>query len=330
MEKFQHPQYLWFLLSVPVLLLVLAAYAYWRRNALARLGQTARLMPEFSARHFRIKSALLALGLSGVIIAWANPQLGAKKQTTTQKSADVFIALDISQSMMCRDVSPNRLELARIFTQKLIQTLEGERIGLILFAGNAFLAVPLSTDYSFILQSLQSASPEMLTEQGTAIGPAFALADKSFDEEPGGGRAIILITDGEDHDEEAVDAAKASYDKGAQIACVGAGTTDGGPIPENVGEFSQYKRDDKGEIVRTRLNEDLLKKIAQAGGGQAYNLSQGDRAVQALERMIDGLAKRPREVRSQNELESRYQWFLFAAILFLGVETLIRFNKKPS
>ncbi len=328
MFKFQHPEYLWLMASAPILLLLLLAYRHWRRRALERLGDTTRLMPVFSELKFWAKGALLAFAIVFLAVAWANPQLGAKKLTTTQNAADVFLAIDISQSMLCRDVAPSRLELTKIFAQKLVQTLEGERIGLIFFAGNAFLAVPLSTDYPFVLQSIQSASPDLLTEQGTAIAAALELADKSFESEPGGGRAIVLITDGENHDEEALNAAKKSYNSGAVILAVGAGTSEGGPIPTSDWEGSQYKRDEKGDVVRTRLNEDLLRKIALAGGGQALNISQSNRAVSTIEREVGNLEKRALEVRSLDEMVSWYQWFLLPALLFLGVESVISVRKK--
>ncbi len=328
MFKFQHPEYLWLMASAPILLLLLLAYRHWRRRALERLGDTTRLMPVFSELKFWAKGALLAFAIVLLAVAWANPQMGAKKLTTTQNVADVFLAIDISQSMLCRDVAPSRLELTKIFAQKLVQTLEGERIGLIFFAGNAFLAVPLSTDYPFVLQSIQSASPDLLTEQGTAIAAALELADKSFESEPGGGRAIVLITDGENHDEEALNAAKKSYNSGAVIIAVGAGTSDGGPIPTSDWEGSQYKRDEKGDVVRTRLNEDLLRKIALAGGGQALNISQSNRAVAAIEREVGNLEKRALEVRSLDEMVSWYQWFLLPALLLLGAESVISVRKK--
>ncbi|MFN0176773.1 MAG: VWA domain-containing protein [Saprospiraceae bacterium] len=328
MFKFQHPEYLWLLASAPILLLLLLAYKHWRRKALERLGDTTRLMPVFSELKFWVKGVLVAFSLVFLAVAWANPQMGAKKQTTTQDAADVFLAIDISQSMLCRDVAPSRLELTKIFAQKLVQALEGERIGLIFFAGNAFLAVPLSTDYSFVLQSIQSASPDLLTEQGTAITAALELANKSFESEPGGGRAIVLITDGENHDEEALDAAKKSYDNGAVILAVGAGTAEGGPIPTSDWEGSQYKRDEKGDVVRTRLNEDLLRKLALAGGSQALNISQSNRAMATIEREVSNLEKRALEVRSLDEMVSWYQWFLLPALLFLGAESVISIRKK--
>lgn len=328
MFQFQYPHFLWFLLSVPGILLLAAYFFRWRKSAMVQLGQIERLLKPWSGIRFWWKTGLISLSFVFLTVAWANPQWGSKKQESVQKAADIFIALDISQSMLCRDVSPSRLELARIFTQKLVQKLEGERIGVIFFAGNAFLGVPLSTDYTFVLQSLQSAHPEMLTEQGTAIASALELADKSFDSGSGGGKAVILITDGENHDEEAVDMAKKLHDKGIVITAIGAGTSDGGPIPVGDWEGGQYKRDEKGEVVRTRLNEELLQKMASAGGGGVYHIQQGDRAVQSVINSMSALEKSTISVQSSDELESWYQWWLLPALILLGIETLLTYWKK--
>ena len=328
MFRYEYPEHLWLFAAVPLLVLLVTAYWFWRKNALARLGNVERVMPGFSKAKFWLKTGLFALALALLAISWSNPQLGAKKQTVTQEASDVFIALDISQSMLCEDVAPNRLELAKVFAQKLVQTLEGERIGLIFFAGNAFLQMPLSTDYSFIIQSIQSAAPDLITEQGTAIPTAIALAESSFGYEPGGGRAIILITDGEDHIEGAESKADKAFDNGIIIYAVGAGTLGGGPIPTGGTGLGQYKRGEDGEIVRTRLDEALLRQIALAGGGQVFNISHGDQAISALRREVDNLQKRELEVRSFAEFESWYQWFLLPALLLLLLETLISFKKK--
>ena len=199
MFRYEHPEHLWLLAAVPLLLLLTAAYWYWRKKAVARLGDVERVMPAFSGTRFWLKAALFAAGLALLALAWSNPQLGARKQTVTQQASDIIIALDISNSMLCQDVAPSRLELAKVFAQKLVQSLEGERIGLIFFAGNAYLQMPLSTDYSFILQSIQTAAPDLITEQGTAIPAALELAGESFGYEPGGGRAVILIKIGRAH-----------------------------------------------------------------------------------------------------------------------------------
>ncbi len=328
MFKFAHPVHFWLLSAIPLLLILWSAWWYWRQRALTRLGDTTYVLPPVVGTRFWLKNFLQVLAIALLAISWANPQRGAKKQTVTQESSDVFIALDISQSMLCQDLAPNRLELSKIFIQKLLQKLEGERIGLIFFAGNAFLQMPLSNDYAFIFQSIQSASPDMLTEQGTDIGAAIDIAQNSFDPEPGRGRMLIVISDGESHEEGTLDKAEEAFDNGTVIHTVGAGTTNGGPIPTGGMGEGQYKRDEKNEIVRTRLEVGVLGKIALSGGGETYNVSQGDAAIAALKKAANGLEKRSMEVRSFAEFESRYQWFLLPALLLLALELFVTYRKS--
>ena len=331
MFKFEYPDHFYLLWALPVGALLLAGYWSWRRRSVERLGEEAlvkRLLPDMSPARFWLKNALFGIGLVLLTVSWANPQRGAKQQQATQESADVFIALDISQSMLARDIAPSRLEYAQVFAKKLVQTLEGERIGLIFFAGDAFLQMPLSTDYNFLMQSLQNAEPDLITEQGTAIPSAIDLAMQSFGDEPGGGRALVIITDGENHDEDAVERAEAAYEDGIVICTVGAGTTDGGPIPLGNSDFSEYKRDEDGEVVRTRLNQQLLFDLARAGGGQTFNIKQSDAALSALKQVVDGLEKREVTLRSYTEFESYFQWFLLPALLLLFIDTWIPFYRK--
>jgi Ca-activated chloride channel family protein len=288
-----------------------------------------RLLPGWSAGRFFAKNGLFVVAVGLLAIAWANPQAGAKKQTAVQKSADVFIALDISQSMLAEDVAPSRLELAKSFARKLVKALEGERIGLIFFAGDAFLQMPLSTDYTAANMFITDAGPDLISAQGTALAPAIDLASKSFGTEPGGGRAIVLITDGEDHDQDAVDRAAQAYGDGIIVFAVGAGTEAGGPIPlGSAGGNDLFKRDEQGEIVRTRLDQSLLQKLTASGGGVPYQLTQGDAAVAAIRREVQRLQKREVEVRSFAEYESYFQWFLLPAFLLLALEAWLVWRKK--
>lgn len=332
--RFEHPEFLNLLWAVPAFWALLLGYRWWRRQALARVGAPAsvqRLVPGWSPQRFFGKNVLFVLALIFLAIAWANPQLGAKKQTVRQKSADIFIALDISQSMLAEDVAPSRLELAKSFARKLVQALQGERIGLIFFAGNAFLQMPLSTDYAAANMFIADASPDLITAQGTAIPRAIDLASQSFDPEPGGGRAIVLITDGENHDANAEAKAAEAFQDGVILFAVGAGTPTGGPIPMGVsGEGDVFKRDEAGEIVRTRMDEALLQKLAAAGGGVDYRVTQGDAAVAAIRREVDRLQKREHEVRSFSEYDSYFQWFLFPAFLLLVLESWIAWRARKS
>jgi Ca-activated chloride channel family protein len=329
MFNFAYPELLLLLWSLPVLAFLMLRYWYWRKRSIARLGDPVamnRTIAGFSGPRFWLKNSLVLAAIALLSLALANPQRGAKKQTITQESADVFIALDISKSMLAEDLPPSRLELAKSFVQKLIKALEGERIGLIFFAGDAFLQMPLSTDYGFLVQSIQSASPELITAQGTAIPTAIDLALKSYDDQPSG-RALVILSDGESHDDDAVSKAETAFEEGVVLCSVGIGTTDGGPIPTG-NSFSAYKEDEKGNIVRTQLNESLLRKVATAGGGVYYHIKQEEQAIQGLVRQIDGLEKRALEVRSFSEFESWYRWFLLPAVLFLLLELWIQSKKQ--
>lgn len=332
MFRFEHPEFLQLLWAIPALAALLLFYYSWRRRVLARAADPValpRLLPGWSAFQFFIKNGLLLLAIALLALAWANPQRGAKKQTVTQKSADVLIALDISKSMLVEDVAPNRLDLAKSFVRKLMLELQGERIGLIFFAGDAYLQMPLSTDYPAADMFIANASPEMITAQGTAIPRAIDLATESFDPEPGAGRALVLITDGENHDEDAIARAAEAFDDGIVILTVGAGTAAGGPIPLEVNSGSgAYKRDENGDLVRSRLNQALLKDLAAKGGGAAFLLSQGDAAIKAIRREVSRLQKRDMEVRSFSEFESYFQWFLLPAFLLLALEAWLSWRNK--
>lgn len=335
MFRFEHPYFLNLLWAVPALLVIWQLYRWWRRRTLSQVGQprtVGRLVPGWSGWRFFLKNFLILLAIIFLAVAWANPQFGAKKKAVTQKSADVFIALDISESMLAEDVAPSRLVLAKSFARKLIQALQGERIGLIFFAGDAFLQMPLSTDYGAADMFIAGASTDMLTAQGTNIPQAIDLALESFSAEPGGGRALILITDGENHEEDVAARAAEAYSEGLVILAVGAGTEAGGPIPEAGAGGSQYKRDESDAIVRTRLDWSQLHKIAAEGGGAAFLLSQGDAAVQAIRKEVDQLQKREIELRSFSEFESYFQWFLLPAFLLLALEAWVawRSGKKPN
>lgn len=330
--RFEHPDFLQLLWAVPALAGLAAAYAWWRRRALLKIGapeSVQRLLQGWSPLRFWVKSLVFVLAIALLAIALANPQRGARQLTVKQKSADIFIALDISQSMLAEDVAPSRLELAKSFVHKLIRALAGQRIGLIFFAGDAFLQMPLSTDYEAAGMFVSSASPNLISAQGTAIPRAIELAEKSFGAEPDGGRAVVLITDGEDHDSDAVGRAAQAYSDGIVVLTVGAGTASGGPIPvvDSIGGVV-YKRDENGAVVRSNMNGTLLQNLASAGGGAAYRLTQGEAAIEAIRRELNRLQKREMEVRSYSEFDSYYQWFLLPALLLLALEAWAAWRKR--
>jgi Ca-activated chloride channel homolog len=330
MFKFEHPAFLYFLVAIPIFILFLYLFLRWRKLAAQRFGSDSmilRLIPDYSEKRFWRKSAVFAGALTLLCIAWANPQKGGKREKSTQKSADIFIALDISKSMLAEDIAPNRLERASVFAQKIVKALPGQRIGLIFFAGSAYLQMPLTTDYGTAISFLSTANPDLISEQGTAITEAIDLAIASFDPTEKAGRAVILLTDGENHDDKAIDVAEKAFDEGIVITSVGVGTAEGGSIPIGVGiNGSSVKRDENGEVIRSKLNEKLIFDLAKAGGGTSYNLSQGESIIQSITTSIEQLKKRNIETRSYSTFESYYQWFLLPGLLLLLLEFLMPFR----
>ena len=331
MFRFEHSIHLYALAAIPVLLVFFVLMWYARQKAIEKFGESGlmqQLMPEVSRYKHTIKFVLLMLTFAVLIIGWANPQWGSRKEKVKRKSADVFIALDVSYSMLAQDIRPSRLERAKQFAQKLIQQLKGERIGTIIFAGNAYLQMPLTTDYSAAELFLKSANPEMVPTQGTAIGEAIDMAEQSFAEDNKHHKAMFIITDGEDHDEATLRRVEEARNNGLLVFAVGVGTNEGGFIPFQVNGRWDYKRDKTGNPVKSKLNETTLTEIAKAADGSYFNLSEGDKIIGALQERIDKVEKRELEQRSFSEYESYFQYFLALGIFLLVIEFLIPYRKS--
>ena len=332
MFRFEFAEHLYALGLVPIMVAFFATAWIARKKALRRFGNLAlieRLMPMASSGKHMLKFVLLAVGLLLLIIGWANPQWGTKREKVTRKSVDVFMALDISQSMMAEDISPSRLERAKRFTQNLITALRGERLGTIIFAGNAYLQVPLTTDYAAANLFIKSANTKMAPTQGTAIVDAIDLAARSFEEENKNHKALVVITDGENHDDEALARAREANENGLLIFTVGVGTPEGSFIPTYIGGRLDYKRDQTGNPVKSKLNEEMLKDLADAGDGDYFNLLSGSEAVaEALKQRIESMEKRELEQRVFSRYESYFQYFIGAGLLLLLLEFLLSYKKN--
>ncbi|MEZ4983495.1 MAG: VWA domain-containing protein [Saprospiraceae bacterium] len=284
-----------------------------RQRALQQFGgkeAVQRLTPAWSPNKQIIKFALLMLAAAFLVVALANPQWGSKRQTVQRMGIDLFIALDISQSMLAEDVSPSRLDRAKRFGQQLIDKLASNNIGVSLFACNAFPVAPLTSDYYFAKMALQTASTDQAGEQGTHISSALDLAERSFDPDSKTHKAIILLTDGEDHDGRAAERAAALHEQGALVYTVGVGTGEGSFIPVSENGRSDYLRDQTGNPVRSRLDPETLEAVAKAGGGAYYQLGQNaDDLREALRERIDAIEKKTYEQRVFTDFESYYQIF---------------------
>ena len=332
MFRLEEPYHLIAWILIPVLLVLFLMMIYFRKQTLADLGDeklVEQLMPSYSKvrqwfKFLCIVFAILFLGMS-----YANPQWGTKRERVKRKSSDVFIALDISRSMNATDIAPSRLERSKKFARKLVDKLQGERIGVIVFAGNAYVHMPLTIDYSAASLFIDSANPEQILTQGTAIESAIETAELSFEEKSDQHKALIIISDGENHDDLAIAKAAKAYENGMLIFTVGSGTAKGGYVPVTYGGYSDYKRDKNGELVRSQLNEDMLQKVAEAGGGNYYNIISGEEAVlTSLQQRIEEIEKKEFEQRMFDEYESYFWIFLIPGILFLLAEFLISYRRS--
>ena len=331
MFRFENIEYLYAFGIIPILVLFFLLMWFARQRSIRKFGDITlmkRLMPQMSKYKHSIKFSILMIALSFMIIGWANPQWGTKKEKVKRKSVDVFIALDISQSMLAEDISPNRLERAKKFSQNLINELKGERIGIIIFAGNAYLQMPLTTDYAAAELFVRSANTQQAPTQGTAISEAIDLAERSFEQDNKHHKALIIITDGENHDQDAIDRSREANENGLLIFTVGVGTPEGAYIPTVYAGQRGIKRDKSGNPIRSQLNEAMLNNLAKEGDGAYYNLVEGDKVVSALQERIDKVEKRELEQRSFNEYESYFQYFLATGLFLMLLEFFVSYRKS--
>ncbi len=326
--QFQYPQYLWALAAVPLVLLLFLGYQLWRRRTVKRMGD-ARLVKALYPGHARgkayIKLLLFLLAFSLGCIAIANPRQPDEMQEDARKGIDVVVALDVSNSMRATDVAPSRLQRAQALITKLIDALPNDRIGLVLFAGNAYIQMPLTTDHSAAKLFVSSANPGAITAQGTSIADALQKSSLAFGEESERFKAVILVTDGESHDENAVAEAQAQAAKGVMINTIGLGSAEGSVILE---ESGAEKRDAAGNVVVSKLNEELLQQIAQATNGDYINLQSTDAAVEQLVAQLSQVEKKALKDTSVFTYKTFYAWLALPMLLLLILEMFLSDCKK--
>ncbi len=333
MFRFEHVEILWFLLGIPALVFIFYLLLKWKENQIRKLGDPAvikRLFPNWSVKKEWLKTILLALGFFFGIIALANPQWGNRKQRVTAKSTDVILALDISQSMMAEDISPNRIEVAKRFTAQLIKSLRGERIGLIYFAGSAYMQMPLTNDYAAAELFIKSANTTQAGTQGTAIAEAIDLAQVSFGSDNPTQKALIIISDGENHDNEAIQAAKQAKDNGTFIYTIAVGSEEGAMVPFMNRGRKEFKKDRSGNPVKSAINIPMMKDLADAGGGSFYIMEQSPKLMNQIKSEINKLEKKEVEQRSFTDYASYFQYFLLIAILFFVFEQFLSNSSNSS
>ena len=330
MFRFEEPTYLYLLLLLPFLAAFYLYSNYRRRKAIRKFGDPvlmAQLMPDVSKYRPDVKFWLVfaAIGLFAVLLA--RPQFGSKLETVKRQGVEVMIALDISNSMLAQDVQPSRLEKAKRLVAQLVDKMENDKVGMIVFAGDAFTQLPITSDYISAKMFLESINPSLISKQGTAIGAAINLATRSFTPQEGVGRAVIVITDGENHEGGAVEAAKAAAEKGIQVSVLGVGMPDCAPI--RVEGTNYFRRDRDGNVVVTRLNEQMCQEIAQAGDGIYVRVDNSNAAQKVIAQEINKMAKADVETQVYTEFNEQFQAVAWIILLLLLAEMLILERKNP-
>lgn len=317
----------WMLLVIPILIVLFTIVQLWKRHAQNKFANQRiikRLSPNRS--HFKpiLKLIVLCLAFGCLTIAMVNPKIGTKLETVKRQGVDIVFAVDVSKSMLAEDIAPNRLEKAKQLVTQIVNNLASDRIGIIAYAGKAFPQLPITTDYAAAKMFLQSMNTDMLSSQGTAINEAIQLARTYYDDEEQTNRVLIIISDGEDHSDVALDVAEAAAEEGVKIFTIGVGNVKGAPIPiKRNGIVLNYKKDNAGETVITKLNEDTLKDIAGEANGEYINGTNTNEVVESIRDILNRMDKKEFEAKEFAEYKDQFQWFLALGIFFLLIDIFL-------
>ena len=333
MVRLEYTYIIYALFVIPLFIAIYLIARVSRRRNLDKFGDKTliyMLFPDASPRKQWIKFSILMLAVFVLILGTSNPQIGTKMEKVERKGVDVMILLDVSRSMKCEDVKPNRLERAKQYVSRLIDKMMNDRIGIVVFAGDSYLQLPMTTDYSAAKLFLGAIDCDMIPTQGTAIGQAIDMGLKSFREEDQKYKTMIIITDGENHEDDAFGSAKSAAGSGVIIHTIGMGTTDGGPIPvfNNNGNRVGYLTDNEGNTVVTKADRALLQQIASAGNGKFIHAGGSDPDLSALLDEISGMEKKKYESKMFTEYEDRFQIFIALALILMTAELFFSDKKN--
>ena len=329
MFRFEDPIYLWLLLIVPLSAVIRFGVWRQRKKKLQAFGDPVlikEMMMGVSAYRPTVKFWLLQTALALLILMLARPQMGSKISHEKRNGIETIIALDISNSMLCQDVAPTRLDKSKLLVENLVDKFTNDKIGLIVFAGDAFVQLPITSDYVSAKMFLQNIDPSLIATQGTDIAHAINLSISSFTQQENVGKAIIIITDGEDHEGGAIEAAAAAKKKGINVFILGVGTTAGAPIPDGNGG---YMKDASGQTVMTALNEQMCREIAQAGSGTYIHVDNTNDAQEKLNNELTKLQKGETESVIYSEYDEQFQAFGILIVLLLIIEVCLLERKNP-
>ena len=329
MFRFEDPIYLYALVLIPLLAVIRLWMVSRQKKRLRKFGDrdlVRQLMPDVSRFRPLVKFVLLLTALALIILMIARPQFGTKINREKRTGIETIIAMDISNSMLAEDVTPSRLDRSKMMVENLVDHFTNDKIGLIVFAGDAFIQLPITSDYVSAKMFLSSITPSMIATQGTDIAKAITMSTNSFTQQEGVGKAIIVITDGEDHEGGALEAAKEAQNKGMRVYVLGVGSPKGAPIPTGNGD---YMKDNMGQTVMTGLNEEMCRQIAQAGGGAYIHVENNSNAQDQLDHELDKLAKKEIESTIYSDYDEQFQAVCIIVLLLLIIEVCILDIKNP-
>ncbi|WP_100610339.1 vWA domain-containing protein [Confluentibacter lentus] len=317
----------WVLGIIPVIILIFLVLQIWRYRTQSKFAEKQllnKLSPNKSIFKSILKISVLCLAFACLSLALVNPKIGTKLETIKREGVDIVFAIDVSKSMLAEDIAPNRLDKSKQLVTQIINNLASDRIGIIAYAANAFPQLPITTDYAAAKMFLNNMNTDMMSSQGTAINEAIELSQTYFDDESQTNKVLIIISDGEDHSEEAVATAEVANEEGIRIFTIGVGDVKGGPIPEKKnGIVLNYKKDNNGQTVITKLNEETLQGIASAANGIYINGKNTNDVVKNIGDILNEMDKTEFETKQYADFKSQFQWFLGLGIFFLFLDIFL-------
>ena len=331
MYKIEEPIYFYLLAIIPVIIVIFLLVFWWKKRTQRKFSDRI-LLEKLAGNSSTFKSVLklifLLIGISLLIISLTNPKMGTKLQTVKREGVDVVFALDVSKSMLAEDIAPNRLEKAKQIITKIIAKLGSDRVGVIIYAGNSYPLLPITTDHAAANMFLQNANPDMVSSQGTDINGALELAKTYYNNDEQTNRFLIIISDGEDHQEKTKQVAQTLTNEGVKIFTIGVGTENGSPIPMRLnGSMIGYKKDRKGETVITKRKPEVLQGIADAADGQYIDGNVTEKPVKVISEIIANAEKNEFETKQFSDYKDQFQWFLAIGLFFLIIDIFL-FEKK--
>ncbi len=333
MFRFEHSFYLYGLLLIPVMAIAFGFVLRWRKKTMIKLVELPLqkvVLAGISVSKLKWRFIFWSLALALLIIGIANPQFGTKLEEVKREGIDIMVALDVSNSMKAQDLAPNRLESAKQSIARVINNLNDDRIGIIVFAGKSYVQLPITTDYASAKLFLNSIDCDLVQTQGTAIGDAIELAVESFDKNSSAAKAIIVITDGENHEDDAVKAAEAAAEKGISVHTIGIGSEAGVPLPIMMnGNITGYRKDNQGNTVVSKLDTKLLESVAAAGKGIFVKAGKSQSSMGIVMDELSKMDKKTYATKKYTDYEGRFQFFIAGALLFLLAEMILS-EKKSS